>query len=140
MTVKLCQTDDIATCLALRKAVFIDEQGVTRDEDIDGLDGAARHLLASVDGRPVGTARLLVEGDIGKIGRVCVLPPHRGTGLGLALIRTALDVFGEQKTLRIVRLSAQISALGFYEKLGFVAHGDEYLDAGILHRDMDHTL
>ncbi|NJM84554.1 MAG: GNAT family N-acetyltransferase, partial [Tabrizicola sp.] len=79
---EIAVTGDIATCRALRRAVFIEEQGVSEADEIDDLDGEAVHLLAHVDGRAVGSARLLVRGETGKIGRVCVLPEARGAGLG----------------------------------------------------------
>ena len=130
-------TDDLAACLALRRIVFIEEQGVSVEEEVDGLDPGATHLLATgEDGRPLGTARLLDLGDTGKIGRVCVLPEARGTGLGAALIRAAVAEFRTRPAIRKVKLGAQTHALGFYEKLGFAAYGPEYLDAGIAHRDM----
>ncbi len=133
-------TGDIDTCLALRRQVFIEEQGVSPEEDIDGLDPSATHLLALVDGRPVGTARLLEQGDTGKIGRVCVLPAARGAGLGAALIRAAVEEFRRRPGIARVKLGAQTHALAFYEKLGFRAFGPEYMDAGIPHRDMAMTL
>lgn len=136
MTVQIALTDDLDACLALRRAVFIDEQGVSEAEEIDGRDGDALHLLATLDGRPVGTARLFATGDTGKIGRVCVLADQRGTGLGAALIRAALQVLRDQPGVTAAKLGAQTHAMGFYEKLGFTATGPEYLDAGIPHRDM----
>ncbi|WP_095587996.1 GNAT family N-acetyltransferase [Actibacterium ureilyticum] len=133
---QIALTDDLDTCLALRRAVFIDEQGVSEAEEIDGRDPEALHLLATLDGRPVGTARLFAAGDTGKIGRVCVLADQRGTGLGAALIRAALQVLRDQPGVTAAKLGAQTHAMGFYEKLGFTAFGPEYLDAGIPHRDM----
>ena len=130
------ETRDIATCQALRRAVFIEEQGVAEALEVDGRDEGAIHLLATVDGRPAGTARLLVTGATGKIGRVCVLPAHRGTGLGRALIRAALDRLAQEPGVQMALLGAQTHALGFYEALGFVARGPVYDDAGIPHRDM----
>ncbi len=130
-------TGDLDACLALRRRVFIEEQGVSPEEEVDGLDPTATHLLATApDGRPLGTARLLDLGETGKIGRVCVLPEARGTGLGAALIRAAVAEFRARPTIRRVKLGAQTHALGFYEQLGFQAYGPEYLDAGIPHRDM----
>ena len=86
------RTDDIDACLAIRREVFIDEQGVPEAEEIDDLDAGAIHLLARDDqGRPMGTARLLVLDGTGKIGRVAVRKPARGTGLGAALIRASMD-------------------------------------------------
>ena len=136
MSLVIAQTRDIATCRALRRVVFIEEQGVPEADEIDDLDEAAVHLLASLDGRPVGSARLLSFGDTGKIGRVCVLKDCRGTGLGAALIRAAVAQFAGRGGIARVKLGAQTHALGFYERLGFRAYGPEYLDAGIPHRDM----
>lgn len=129
-------TQDIAACRALRRAVFIEEQGVSDADEVDDLDGVAVHLLAAEGGRPVGTARLLREGAVGKIGRVCVLAEARGTGLGAALIRAGIAEFRAMPGVEKVKLGAQTHALGFYEQLGFVAFGAEYIDAGIPHRDM----
>lgn len=129
-------TTDIAACRALRRIVFIEEQGVPEADEIDDLDGEAIHLLAEVEGRPVGSARLLVRGETGKIGRVCVLAEQRGTGLGAALIRAAVAELRRIPGVRQAKLGAQTHALGFYEKLGFTALGPEYIDAGIPHRDM----
>lgn len=140
MSATIAETTDIATCRALRRVVFIDEQGVSEADEIDDRDGEAIHLLATDAGRPVGTARLLREGATGKIGRVCVLAEARGTGLGAALIRAGIDTFRAMPGLARVKLGAQVHALGFYEKLGFTAVGEVYDDAGIPHRDMVLTL
>ncbi len=134
--IRIARTDDIATCRALRRKVFIGEQGVSEADELDDLDGEAIHLLATLNSRPVGTARLLVQGTTGKIGRVCVLADHRGMGLGAALIRSAVAELARVPGVTLARLGAQVQALGFYERLGFVATGPEYLDARIVHRDM----
>lgn len=130
------QTRDLETCRALRRAVFIDEQSIPEAEEWDGLDDGALHFLALRDGRAIGTARILIQGDTGKIGRVCVLSEARGTGVGAALIRAALDVLRVQPGVTRAKLGSQTHAIGFYEKLGFAAYGDIYDDAGIPHRDM----
>jgi|APEBP8051073178_1049388.scaffolds.fasta_scaffold00151_19 ElaA protein len=129
-------TRDIATCRRLRRIVFIEEQGVSEADEIDDQDDTALHLLATLAGDPVGTARILLQGDTGKIGRVCVLPQARGTGLGAALITAALDTLRAQPGITRAKLGAQTHALGFYERLGFQAQGPVYDDAGIPHRDM----
>jgi predicted GNAT family N-acyltransferase len=135
MTV-IALTDDIATCRALRRAVFIEEQGVAEADEVDNLDGTAIHLLATDQGRPVGSARLLVLGETGKIGRVCVLREARGTGMGAALMRAAVAELRRVPGVRKVKLGAQTHAVGFYERLGFQVVGDEFLDAGIPHVEM----
>ena len=134
MTATIDATQDIATCHALRRAVFIDEQGVSEADEIDDLDDACIHLLAKVSGVPVGTARIYVTNRTAKIGRVCVIKSHRGNGLGAGLIRKALEVAKGKADQ--AKLGAQVHALVFYEALGFAAYGPVYDDAGIPHRDM----
>jgi ElaA protein len=136
VTPRIAVTRDIATCQRLRRVVFIEEQGVSEADEVDGRDADAIHLLAWLNDAPVGTARLLVKGATGKIGRVCVLAPARGTGLGAALIRAALDQFRAMPGVRTVTLGAQSHATGFYAALGFRVVGDEFMDAGIPHREM----
>lgn len=130
------RTADLATCRAIRHAVFVIEQSVPQDEELDGLDDTALHLLALKDGEPCGTARLIMQGDIGKITRVAVLQHARGTGLGAALIRAALDELRRHPGITRASLGAQTHVIGFYERLGFVAYGPIYDDAGIPHRMM----
>lgn len=136
MSVTIAETLDIATCRALRRTVFIKEQGVSEADEVDDLDDHAIHLLATDAGRPVGTARLLTYGSMGKIGRVCVLAESRGTGLGAALIRAGIETFRARGGIETVKLGAQVHAQGFYEKLGFTPVGAIYDDAGIPHLDM----
>jgi predicted GNAT family N-acyltransferase len=133
-------TRDIATCQHLRRRVFIEEQGVSEADEVDGLDQRALHLLALSGGQPVGTARLLVKGNVGKIGRVCVVPEARGTGLGAALIRAALAELRALPGVTEAYLGSQSHATGFYERLGFEVEGEEFLDAGIPHRHMRRAL
>lgn len=132
-------TQDIAACHALRRAVFIEEQGIAEADEWDDLDSIATHLIALESGSPSGTARVLVQNGIGKIGRVCVLSKARGTGLGAALIRASMAELVRMGATR-ARLGAQVHAIPFYEKLGFTAFGPEYDDAGIPHRDMEAPL
>lgn len=136
MSFEIGITQDLDTCFALRHDVFVLEQNVPIEEEQDELDQTATHLLASQSDVPVGTARLVFQGETAKIGRVCVVLSARGTGLGAALIQAAVQVAKDQKGIQKAKLGAQIHALGFYEKLGFAAVGPIYLDAGIEHRDM----
>jgi len=136
MNLAVVLTTDLATCHALRRIVFIEEQNVPEAEEVDGRDGDALHLLARLDGQAVGCARILLAGETGKIGRVCVLREWRGHGIGIALINAALEALRNTEGVERAKLGAQTHAIGFYEALGFVAEGPEYLDAGIAHRDM----
>lgn len=136
MSVVVAETRDIALCRHLRRVVFIEEQGVSEADEVDDLDDIALHLLALVGGVAVGSARLLVHGEVGKIGRVCVLSQARGSGIGAALIRAAVARLRAEPGVKKAKLGAQLHALGFYEGLGFSAFGPVYDDAGIAHRDM----
>lgn len=130
------ETDKIDICRALRRTVFIEEQGIAESDEIDDLDGEAIHLLAWQDGQAVGTARILPMGNSAKIGRVCVVQQARGTDLGTKLIRAAIDVLRARPGIAHVKIGSQLHATGFYEKLGFDPVGEVYDDAGVLHRDM----
>ena len=134
MSLSIELTDDITTCRALRREVFILEQGVAEADEVDDLDPICLHLLATQSGVPVGTARILIRDDSAKIGRVCVVASQRGTGLGKALIKRCLEVSKPHASK--AKLGAQLHALGFYEALGFAAFGPVFDDAGIDHRNM----
>ncbi len=136
MTLEVFVTDDIGACHSLRRTVFIEEQNVAEHEELDGMDEGAIHILATLDDKPVGSARILLQDDIGKIGRVCVLKEQRGTGLGAKLIHKCIEVLKELPQVNTAKLGSQTHAIGFYERLGFTAYGPEYDDAGIPHKDM----
>ncbi len=136
MSLAVGLTDDLTACHALRRQVFIEEQQVPETDEVDGRDLEALHILAKKDAEAIGCARILLIDDTGKIGRVCVLAEYRGQGIGVALIKAALQVLRDQPGITKAKLGSQTHAIGFYEKLGFRAVGPEYLDAGIPHRDM----
>ncbi len=118
---------------AVRRAVFIVEQHVPEALEWDDDDARSIHALAeSRTGLPVGTARLLPDGHI---GRMAVLREWRRSGVGAALLRSLLGE-AASRGHRIVRLNAQVRAIGFYERFGFEAHGPLFDDAGIPHRAM----
>ena len=126
----------IAECLDVRRRVFVDEQAVLLDEEVDGLDPECVHFLAELAGRPVGAARLRdAGGGVAKAERVAVLREIRGQGVGAALMR-ALERTARERGFREVLLGAQLTAIAFYERLGYVVEGEEFLDARIRHRWM----
>ncbi|NGO44011.1 GNAT family N-acetyltransferase [Streptomyces ureilyticus] len=141
---------DREACFAVRKEVFVVEQRVPEDLEYDAYDTDAVHVLAvREDGVPIGAGRLLfgeaaaakTGGDpgVGSLGRLAVLKPARGLGVGIALVRGIEDA-ARARGLTAVDLHAQTHALGFYERLGYVAYGPEYLEAGIPHQAMRRSL
>ena len=117
----------------IRTKVFIDEQQVPIELELDDLDETAQHLLVVDDkAYPVACARLLSNGSI---GRMAVLKAWRGLGVGSALLSEAISLHA-QHGLQTITLSAQVHAVTFYEKAGFVVMSQPYLDANILHVDM----
>jgi predicted GNAT family N-acyltransferase len=117
---------------ALRYEVFIREQAVPADMEWDEFDALSRHVLASMDGIPIGTGRLLPDGHI---GRMAVLPQWRGRGAGSALLTDLMEI-ARTLGMRRVLLNAQVPALSFYRRHGFQAQGEAFLEAGIPHRRM----
>ena len=118
---------------SIRHTVFVEEQGVPVELELDGEDASARHAAAfSDDGSLVGTGRMLASG---KIGRMAVSQAMRRQGIGRALL-DALVAEAKRLKLEEVSLGAQLPAVAFYERAGFKAYGDIFFDAGIDHKMM----
>jgi predicted GNAT family N-acyltransferase len=137
--------DEMRDALSIRRRVFIEEQRVPEDEEIDAHDGDPAvvtdclHVVAYVDDVPVATGRLLLDGpeaENAHIGRVAVLAERRRQGLGREVM-AALQELARERGLPGITLAAQTHAIGFYETLGYVVRGAIFLDAGIEHRWMD---
>ena len=126
-------TDDIC---AIRYKVFVDEQNVPEELEIDGLDGEAKHVLTFVDEVPIGTGRILSDGHV---GRVAVLKNFRGLGIGKSIMKELIKC-AQDLSLEKVWLSSQWHAHSFYLDLGFVCVGEIYKEAGIDHIKMFKTL
>ena len=122
-------TEDIC---AIRYEVFVEEQNVPEELEIDGLDNEAKHVLAFVNEVPIATGRILSDGHI---GRVAVLEKHRGLGIG-KLIMKELVKCAQDMSLEKVWLSSQWHAHSFYLDLGFTCVGEIYEEAGINHIKM----
>ena len=123
---------DNADLRRIREAVFIAEQSVSPELEWDADDADAVHFLALESGYPIGTARLLADGQI---GRVSVLRDWRGMNVGGALMQ-AVIAEAERRGLTEQKLTAQVHATSFYERLGFTVVSEEFLEAGIPHVDM----
>ncbi|MER6468340.1 GNAT family N-acetyltransferase [Streptomyces collinus] len=151
VTVRIAEDPaDREACFAIRKEVFVAEQGVPQDIEYDAYDAVAVHVLAvREDGEPLGTGRLLFgevaaaktggDASVGSLGRLAVAGAARGLGIGVALVR-AIEEAARAHGLTAVDLHAQTHAMGFYERLGYEAYGPEFLDAGIPHRSMRRAL
>ena len=140
-TVRVAGPDELDECLAVRRVVFVQEQRVPLELEVDGRDPEALHVIARDEaGRAVGTARLRVTADgQAKVERVAVLATHRGRGIGAQLM-SALEAEARRRGHRAVTLAAQTPALAFYAARGYEAHGPDFMDAGIPHRRMTLTL
>ncbi|MBI9115453.1 GNAT family N-acetyltransferase [Sanguibacter suaedae] len=150
VVVHVTTREQLEAAWAVRLAVFVDEQGVPVEEEIDDADTAATttHLLLVSPGtgpsgadEVIATGRVLSDpthpGEV-HVGRVAVLAERRSGGVGARLMAeleaVALSRHGVGGSVTVL-LSAQESATGFYERLGYVVTGEAYLDAGIRHRD-----
>ncbi len=120
----------------IRFTVFVEEQGVPREIELDEMDGACVHAVAFEGENAVGTGRLLPNGHI---GRMAVLRQWRGRGVGSRMLEHLIEE-ARSRGDREVALSAQVHAAGFYRAHGFVEEGGEYLEAGIPHQEMRRAL
>ncbi|MGD7045311.1 GNAT family N-acetyltransferase [Jeotgalibacillus proteolyticus] len=125
--------------MSVRKQVFVTEQQVPVEEEIDQYDPSSDHFVLYDQSSPIGAGRFRMIEEAGKIERICVLASHRGTGAG-ALIMQGIEAFAEKKGIGKLKLNAQSHALLFYEKLGYHITSDEFLDAGIPHKSMEKTI
>ena len=128
--------DARAEASRIRFRVFVEEQGVPREIELDALDAQCVHALAFEDGRPVGTGRLLPDGHI---GRMAVLEEWRGRGIGSGILESLMRKARERGEVEVL-LSAQVHAVPFYKRHGFEAMGEIYEEAGIPHRTMRRPL
>jgi predicted GNAT family N-acyltransferase len=120
----------------IRFTVFVEEQGVPREIELDEHDSQSVHVLAFDGPRAVGTARLLPDGHI---GRMAVLRDWRRRGIGALLLKSLMERAKARGDAEVA-LSAQVHAVPFYRAHGFVPQGDEYLEAGIRHQAMKRRL
>ena len=126
----------MAAARRIRHAVFCEEQQVPADLEWDAHDPTCEHVLAEVDGVPLGTARIrLYQPGVFKVERVAVLKEARGQGIGLFIMAEIMRLLADRKASAVV-LNAQTAVEGFYLRLGFVSHGEHFVEAGIPHVHM----
>lgn len=141
MEVTVCDADDPAfdEALAIRREVFVEEQGVPPDREVDGRDDESTHFLLR-DGEPVATARARPYEDWAlKAERVAVRPSFRGRGYGAAVM-DAVEAHARERGHDAVVLDAQVPVVAFYERLDYEVTSEEFEDAGIPHRRMEKRL
>lgn len=126
---------DLGAAFAIRRAVFVEEQGFAAESEFDEIDAAALHVLVTEGGRPAATARLYQQGGEWHIGRVAVMGEFRGKGIGSLAMRMLMQK-AEDLGASVVHVGAQRRAEAFYAALGFSACGEEYLEEGVAHVPM----
>lgn len=128
-------TDDLTDAYKIRFKVFVEEQNVPADLEVDDIDGIAHHVVVYQDGIPVGTGRVFEQGGRYYLGRIAVLKEYRKQHIGSLIVKLLLEKafeWGAQE----VHIHAQIAVLDFYKKLGFIPYGEPYDEAGIEHISM----
>ncbi|GAA0336959.1 GNAT family N-acetyltransferase [Bacillus carboniphilus] len=136
MEVRVVNTEqELKDAFEVRKVVFVDEQNVPFEEEMDEYDETATHLVLYHEGVPSGAGRFRVVEGIGKVERICVLSSLRGHGAGKAIMRKIEEVAKDQG-ISSLKLNAQTHAIPFYESLGYEVISDEFMDAGIPHKTM----
>jgi predicted GNAT family N-acyltransferase len=128
------QTDLMNKALKLRIKVFVKAQNVPIDMEIDGEDPLANHILVFYQGKPIATCRIRATDEGTKLERFAVKPAYRNNGIGKALVKESISY--ALKYQNDIYLYAQIQLIPFYESLGFVKLGKEFLEADIIHYKM----
>jgi predicted GNAT family N-acyltransferase len=122
--------------ISIRKKVFVEEQRVPEEEEVDQFEQEAIHFVLYDSEKPIGAGRFRMLADgIGKIERICVLQDYRNRGAG-RLIMESIEQFAKEKGVPKVKLNAQTHAESFYQKLGYETVSDVFMDAGIPHVTM----
>ena len=137
MNIKIVsEQQELEQVFSVRTQVFVHEQNVPEEEEIDHLEDASIHFLVTdEDGKPAGAGRFRVVDAEGKIERICIMPEFRSNGVGKALMNS-IEQYALSKNIKTFKLNAQNQAIPFYEKLGYTVTSDEFMDAGIPHHTM----
>ena len=126
---------ELADAFSIRKTVFVEEQNVPLEEEIDQFEDEAVHFVLYNDGSPIGAGRFRVVDGYGKVERICVLKEARKTGAGNAIMN-GIEEHAREQGLHNLKLNAQTQAIPFYARLGYEVVSEEFLDAGIPHKTM----
>jgi predicted GNAT family N-acyltransferase len=136
VNVKVCENEkEIQDAFSVRRTVFIDEQNVPEEEEIDQFERDAVHFVSYQVDAPVAAGRFRIVDGFGKVERICVLKEARNTGAGKAIMRE-IEAYAQNNGLPKLKLNAQTHAIPFYANLGYEVVSEEFLDAGIPHKTM----
>jgi predicted GNAT family N-acyltransferase len=136
VTVKIVENEkELEDAYSVRKIVFVDEQNVPLEEEIDAFEGEAEHFVMYDEGSPIGAGRFRFIDGYGKVERICVLNKARKTGAGKTIMN-AIENYALQKDIHKLKLNAQTHAIPFYAGLGYEIVSEEFMDAGIPHKTM----
>lgn len=140
MNVEVAKSEDqIQEVFHIRKMVFVEEQHVPLEEEIDEYENDSTHFVLYDEDKAVGAGRFRILDGVGKVERICVLKSIRGKGAGRELM-LAIEEYAKRQPLSQLKLNAQTYAIPFYEGLGYHVTSDEFLDAGIPHKTMKKTI
>lgn len=143
MNIKRITTEeDLQKAFDIRKVVFVEEQQVAAEDEFDEFDvlnESCLHLLINNQQQSIATARFRVVDGIGKLERICVLPTHRGLGIGKVIVRELENIAAEKGVAKL-KLHGQTHAEEFYEKLGYKTTSDIFMEDGIAHIMMEKEL
>ncbi|ALC91824.1 acetyltransferase [Bacillus sp. FJAT-18017] len=124
---------------SVRRTVFIEEQHVPEEEEIDQYEDICAHFVLYDGTKPVGAGRFRVIDGYGKVQRICVLQEARGTGAGSAIMNK-IEEYAKSQGVSKLKLDAQVHAIPFYSRLAYEVVSEEFLDAGITHKTMMKTI
>lgn len=136
--VKVEKENQLKDAFSVRVKVFVDEQKVPPEEEIDQFEDVATHFVVYDHGKPIGAGRLRELDGYGKLERICIAADYREKGIG-KLIMDTIEAEGKNQGYHGFKLNSQTQAIGFYRKLGYEVCSDEFLDAGIPHVTMKKT-
>jgi predicted GNAT family N-acyltransferase len=136
VTVKIVENQkELEDAYSVRKTVFVEEQAVPLEEEIDAYENEANHFIMYHEGAPVGAGRFRFVDGYGKVERICVLKEARKTGAGKAIM-SSIENYAREKDIHKLKLNAQTHAIPFYAGLGYEVVSEEFMDAGIPHKTM----
>ncbi|MEK5522409.1 GNAT family N-acetyltransferase [Heyndrickxia sp. FSL W8-0423] len=128
--------EQLNDAFTIRKKVFVEEQHVDVEEEIDQYEENSEHFVLYDENNAAGAGRFRILDGKGKVERICILPSYRGKGAG-KIVMDAIEQYATQQDVHVLKLNAQTHAIPFYEKLGYKVISEEFMDAGIPHKTME---